>query len=148
MKKRTYLLLEVLVAFMLAAICIVPLVSQPLKLYRNEVDYFETMEKERWADWTFLEIKEMLLKNEIPWEKIPSQGFYSSRFKLSPIPLHIPGIRSKTIKRSFVLRNSKQKIKPDGTLYLQVYVYVFLNKDKFTFRLPIQKSAPVSTISS
>jgi len=138
MKKRTFLLIEILISFMLVAICIVPLVKQPLKLYREEMSRLEQIEKERLADWTFTEIKEMLLKNEIPWEKIPTRGVESTVFPLPSSKIEIPGCTPNFVKRSFILKGEGEKIGGD-TMYRQIGVYVFLNEEKYRFRIPIQK---------
>ena len=139
MKKRSFLLLEILIAFTLVTVCIVPLVKQPLKLYKREIEELEVMEMERLADWTFTEIKEIFLKNEISWDQIPGKGERSSSFPMSEATLEIPACKDKKIQREFHLtgRGEKQGLK--GEIYRQLGVYVFLNKKKYTFRLPVQK---------
>lgn len=139
MKKRSFLLIEILIAFSLVAICIVPLVKQPLKLYQEEISRLEQIEKERLADWTFTEVKEMLLKNEIPWDSIPAKGEESASFPLSPAQISIPGCTPKTLHRSFILTGRGEKVGQGNATYRQLGVYIFLEKEKYTFRLPIQK---------
>jgi hypothetical protein len=138
-KKRTFLLLEVLIAFVLVTICSIPLVKQPLKLYKDEMEYLEKMERERLADWTFTEIREMLLKNEIPWKKIPAKGVETAPFPLSPMVIEIPGCKTKVIERSFVLKGRGQKIGLNDAEFRQIGVYIFLNDHKYEFRIPVQK---------
>jgi hypothetical protein len=140
MKKRPFLLLEILIAFFLVAICAVPLVRQPLKLYRSEMSQLERMEKERLADWTFIEIKEKLLKNEIPWEKIPGKGVTSAPFSLPDASIEIPGCPPKKVHREFFLTGRGEKVGMNEEIYRQLGVYVYLDKQKYSFRLPIQKT--------
>lgn len=139
MKKRTFLLLEVLLAFSLVTLCIIPLVRQPLKLYKSEVECLEKLEMERLAEWTFSEIKEILLRNEIPWEKIPAKSTTSEPFPLSDAKVEIPGCKTRIIKRSFTLTGRGEKRGSEKTLYRQLGVYLLLNDHNYAFRLPVQK---------
>lgn len=139
MKKRTFLLLEVLIAFVLVTLCLIPLVRQPLKLYKDEMKYLEKMECERLADWTYTEVKEILLKNGIPWKKIPEKGVESEPFALAPATIQIPGCNLKTVERSFQLKGRGRKEGPKGEDYRQLGVWVYLNGVKYTFRTPVQK---------
>ncbi len=147
MRKRAFLLLEILIAFVVVEICLIPLVKQPLKLYKEEMNYLETMEMERLADWTFMEVKEILLKNELPWEKIPTRDADSPRFSLPPASLSITGNKPKAVQRSYFLRGRAEKTGRDGTIYRQLGVYIFLNATQYEFRLPVQRlsaNPPVS----
>ncbi|PIS02318.1 MAG: hypothetical protein COT85_06005 [Chlamydiae bacterium CG10_big_fil_rev_8_21_14_0_10_42_34] len=139
MKKRSFLLLEVLFAFTLVIVCAVPLVKQPLKLYRSELEYLEKMELERLADWTFTEIKESLLKNEILWEKIPTKNEKSALFPLSAKTIEIPGSKNKQIKRQFFLKCRGEKRGKKDEIYRQLGICIYLNESPYWYRLPIQK---------
>lgn len=139
MKKRPFLLLEVLIALLLVILCAVPLVNQPLKLYKKEIKNLETMEMERLADWTFTEVKEILLKNEIPWKKIPAKAETTALFSLPPSTIQIPGCTPKKIERSFQLSGRGEKIGTGNATVRQLGVYIFLNEEKYTFRLPVKK---------
>lgn len=139
MKKRPFLLLEILIAFTLVTICAIPLVKQPLKLYKGEIEYLKKMEQERLADWTFTEIEELLLKNAIPWEEIPGKDVTTSPFPLPSVTLEIPRCKPKIIERSFVLNGRGEKVGSNNEIYRQIGVLVFLNKQKYEFRLPVQK---------
>jgi hypothetical protein len=139
MKKKPFLLLEILIAFFLVSLCIVPLVRQPLSLYQSELKRLEEMEKERLADWSFTEVKERLLKNEIPWEKIPAKSETSGPFSLPDALIQLPGCASKIIKRTFILTGRGQKPGKDEAEYRQLGIYIYLGKDKYAFRLPVKK---------
>lgn len=139
MKKRTFLLLEVLIAFILVTICIIPLVKQPLKLYKDEMVHLEQLELERLADWTFLEVKELLLKNEIPWEKIPEKKMETGPFSMQASSIQIPGCKAKAIARSFTLKGRGEKVGNNSEIYRQLGIYIFLNGRKYEFRLPVKK---------
>ena len=146
MKKRPFLLLEILLAFLLVVLCLVPLISQPLKLYKKDLVFLEELERERLADWTFTEIKEKLLKNEIPWKKIPQKGVLSAPFSLPSATLEIPGSSPKTIERTFTLfcRGEKEGLQEE--IYRSIWIAIELNpklrgkkKPPYRFRLTIQQ---------
>lgn len=146
MKKRTFVLFEILIAFLLVALCVVPLVSQPLKLYRSELKFLEQLERERLADWTFSEIKELLLKNEVPWEKIPSKGVKTAPFPLPSANIQIPGCKPKTVQRSFTLHCKGEKTGLHDEIYRTILVDIHFSpalisekKSHYTFRILVQK---------
>lgn len=117
MKKRPFLLLEVLIALTLILVCIVPLVMRPLELYRTENELLWEMERERLADWTYSEIKEKLLKNAIPWKSLPDEKKKKIAYPLEPAELSIPGGKTKTLQRSFTLELKKEKVGLKGEIY-------------------------------
>lgn len=139
MKKKPFLLLEVLIALSLVLICAIPLVKQPLKLFRDEMVHLQKMELERLADWTFTEIKEILLKNEIPWKKIPLKYGESGPFDLPSTTIAIPGCSPKEIERTFTLVGRGEILGKQGEVYRQLGVMIYLNEKKYEFRLPVQK---------
>ncbi len=124
MKKKPFLLLEILIAFLLVAVCAVPLVTQPLKLYRAEMKFLEQMERERLANWTFSELKEKLLKNEIPWGKIPQKGMKGQPIPLPPAFIQIPGCAPKKVERTFTLMCKGEKKGLKEEIYRLLYVRI------------------------
>lgn len=108
MEKKPFLLLEVLVAILIASLCIDAFIKSPIYNYRIEMQLLEGLEGERLADWTFSEIKEKLLKNEIAWDKLPAPGMKTGPFPLPPATIHIPNAKEKIIQRSFTLRCLKK----------------------------------------
>lgn len=139
MKKEPFLLLEILIAFFLVSLCAVPLIQRPLELYRLELERLEGIEKERLADWTFSEVKEMLLKNEIPWKKLPNKGEESPPFSLSDAKIQLPNCKPKMIRRSFILTGRGEKVGAGGAEYRQLGIFVHLDEKEYQFRLPVQK---------
>jgi hypothetical protein len=140
-KKRSFLLLEVLIALLFVSLCIAPMMQAPLAVFKKERKNLEQMEKERLADWSFSEVKERLLKNEIPWEKIPKQYEETGPFPLPDVKIELPGYKPKTIKRIFTLYGQGKKEGKGGQDLRQLYVRIFLDgeKEKYEFRLPAQK---------
>lgn len=137
--KRTFLLVEVLIALFLVTLCIVPLVREPIIMFTNEWKELEMLELERIADWTFSELKEKFLKNEIPWEKIPKYKGKTGPFFLPDVQLQLPGHRPKKISRQFILHGKGKKDGRQGEEFRQVHITLSLNKQKYRYRVPIQR---------
>ena len=136
MRKKNFLLIEILIAFALVSLCMVPLVSGPLKLHKLQTVQLIKMEKERLAEWTFCEIKEMFLKNEIPWSTIPPRGEKSMIMSISDGKVEIPGLEPRKITRKFFLTKRGEK-EGSSQIVRSVGVYVLLDKDQYEFRIPI-----------
>lgn len=102
---------------MLVILCGVPLIVEPLRLYLKEMKLLEETEGERLADWTFSEIKETLLKNEIPWKELPSDEESAITYRLEPAAIQIPGRSQKKINRTFTLKCRKEKEGLQGEIY-------------------------------
>lgn len=150
--KHTFLLLEILIAILLVSLCLIPLIQSPIQSYRAEMKLLEEMEGERLAEWSFSEVKDKLLKNEIPWDKIPSLTEKSAPIDLPPITIQIPGSKPKKIERSFVLRCGKKGEKEGlkGEIYRMMHVDIMFTprlsqkkqkKDKrdYSYRLMVRK---------
>ncbi len=109
----------------------------------------EEMEGERLAEWSFSEVKEKLLRREIPWENLPSPTEETAPIALPSINVQIPGYHPKTIERSFTLRCKEkgEKRGKKGEIYRMLYVTVKfdppLSKKKaekgYPYRLIVQK---------
>jgi hypothetical protein len=151
--KHPFLLFEVLLAIFLVSLCLIPLIRSPIENYRKELNLLKEIEGERWAEWSFSEIKEKFLNNDIPWEKIPTAGTTSSRFHLPPITLELPGLPSKTIERSFILRCTKKSEKQtkNGETYRLLWVDLYFSpklsqkkikkkKQDYSFRILVKKT--------
>lgn len=136
MKKKPFLIIEILIAFFLVSLCAIPLVTGPFKLHKLQTIQLEKMEKERLADWTFSEIKEMFLKKEVPWENIPKKGEQSSSIPLSDATIQIPNLQTRKVKRQFFLTGRGEK-KAKDQIVRSIGVYVILDKDQYEFRVPI-----------
>jgi hypothetical protein len=144
-KKRAFILLEVLIALTLVMLCAFPLIVKPLYNYRYEMQALEEMERERLADWTFSEIKEQMLKAAIPWEKLPSHNVTTGPFSMEPAAIQVPGRAAKRIERSYTLFGKGKKVGVKGEVYRMIYVKIVFDpvlpkKEKtYTYRLIAQK---------
>lgn len=144
MRKRPFVLLEILIALLIVMLCLSPLIREPLKHYQTEMQSLEELEKQRIADWTFTEIQEQLLKNEIPWDQLPARGKCAPLFALSCASMQIPGCAAKPIPRYISIRCHAEKKNVKGDLYKLLYIHVLFSKDEeikveAAFRLIVQK---------
>lgn len=139
MLKQPFLLIEVLVALLLVSLCLVPLVRQPIQMFRYEIKKLEKMEKERLADWAFSEAKELFLKHEIPWNKIPQKGAKTGPFFLKDQLLQLPGKLAKKVPCHFFLTGRGAKTGLNGEDYRQVYMTLYVGDTKYNYRIPFQK---------
>lgn len=143
--KRPFILLEILLALTLVLLCAIPLIIQPIRSYRYEMKALEEVEGERLADWTFSEIKELMLKNKIQWEKLPALNETTGPFPMETGLIFIPGREPKKIKRSFTLFGKGEKQGIGGQTYKMIYVKIefapaLSRKRKiYTYRLPVQR---------
>lgn len=137
--KRPFLLLEVLLAIAVVALFAAPLMRWPIKHYQAQISRLEEFEYQRIADWTFSEIKELLLKEGIAWSKLPSKGQTLTR----PLPdakRSIPYIPDRVIRRSFILKCKGEKAGPHGEIFRIYQVEILMDSKKtYRYRILVQR---------
>lgn len=69
-KKRPMLLLEVIIALALVALCIIPLVVPYVAVIRQQQLATQTMELDHLVNLLYVDLLEKLYENQIPWETI------------------------------------------------------------------------------
>ncbi len=72
-RKRPFLLLEVLIAIILVTLSLFPLVTPYLWMIRGEKQYRSKVEMEHLSNVIYAGVIEKLYKTEIPWELIQSE---------------------------------------------------------------------------
>lgn len=107
MKRKAYLLLELLIAFSILSLCIVPLVRNPMHTAKQEIYSFERMEVERLAELAFAELLEKLYSKEIPLKAF--EGDDSTPFFQDKVKLNLPGILKRTFKRQVFIWTKTEK---------------------------------------
>ena len=118
MKRRCFLLLEVLIALSILALAILPLMSLPFRFAKEEVKSLELMTLERVALSSFLDMQERLCKNSVPWSLI------CRRYKITLKPYEektIPIQLNKKLKglyREKITLYSKKKEGKENPFYL------------------------------
>ncbi len=140
-RKRPTLLLEILIALTLIMLAMVPLVRQPIDLYRAKKKQLEQMEAIRICACTYSEIREKFLKGEFRWEEIPSFKTTSRNYELSSISLALPPLLDTELKRKFTLETIKEK-EHEGKISRLVSVHITIGTKVSTYRLIVEKGAP------
>ena len=136
-KKKSFLLLEILIGLVLIELIAIPLLKKPITAYRAEIRFFEDAEGERLADIAFLEIKEKLITNAIPWEALPGPG-EAKHFSLPPTILQIPGFPPKEIQRAYTLKCHKRHERTGKNqelyrfLHVEIELHPYLKRKKST----------------
>lgn len=138
MKKRTFLLLEIIIAFFLVTLCVVPLVSAPLKYFRMQNKRLENLEMGRLADWTFSEVALLFLNQEIHWEEIPERQEKSNLIDLPDATIQIPNAFKKKVRRSFCIETAGEKLEEKkGLLSKTLNITIWLNQKPYKYRMPV-----------
>lgn len=109
MKKRPFLLMELLIAFALVTLFSFLLIRTPLLFFQRDIDCLARMELERQAEVAFAEIKSELYNNQIPWEEIAKEKKEASARSLGKITLSFGDLSKKTFERKATLWTKKQK---------------------------------------
>ncbi len=129
MKKRSFILLEVLIALFLITVCIIPLIRVPYIALKKELLFFENAHLIRIADLSFAEIKTKLFKNEIPWSDIPLSKDNKNEFFYELPPSDIFFLKTKkTINRKAKIY-AKEKEGKQNITYRLATVTIVLSKD-------------------
>lgn len=137
-KKLPFLLLEVLIGISLLIVFAPLLMRLPIHHYKSQIRHFEELEKQRISDWTYSEIKETLLKGAIAWKMLPERSKDSKNFPLSNTSLYLPGLKSKTLKRSFALKCKSEKEGKQGEIFRLYELVIYVGDSPFKYMLVIQ----------
>lgn len=71
--KRHYLLLEVMIAFILVALCVLPLISPHVFILKEQKVAIQKIELDHIVNLVYADIIERLYKNEISWSDLNSE---------------------------------------------------------------------------
>ncbi len=137
-KKFSFLLLEALIAISILIVFAPLLMRLPIHHYKAQVEYFEKLEKQRIADWTYSEIKETLLRQSIPWKALPEKEKGTKTFPLSDTKLHLRGLKPKTINRSFTLKCKGEKEGNQGEIFRLYKLKIRIEDSLYEYLLLIQ----------
>jgi hypothetical protein len=69
-RKHHFLLLEVVIAIILIALCIIPLISPHTFILTEQKKFIHKVELDHLVNLTFADIVERMYRNEIPWSRI------------------------------------------------------------------------------
>jgi hypothetical protein len=143
MQKKPAVLLEILIALTLMMLVLVPLIQKPMQFHRAEKERIRRIEANRIAAWTYSEIREKFLKGEFRWEEIPALSRVSKTYKLPPMPLLLPPVADKSIRRSFHLKTMREK-EHEGKISRLVAIEIEIDGHIATYRLILEKKDSLS----
>lgn len=136
--------MEVLVAIALLSVFAPWLMRLPINHYKQQIKRLESLERQRIADWTCSEVKELLIKQSIPWERLPEFAQPPLSNFLPPVQIHLPGFPPKTEKRTFTLQCVKEKEGKQGEIFRLYQLKVLLAEEKFKYLLVLQCQRQIS----
>jgi hypothetical protein len=105
-RKKPYLLLELIIALTLVLLCALPLVHAPLSLVKGEIQAFARMEAIRLSDLAFAEVLAKLYRNEISWDLIAKGEPVLFQKEMST---QVEGICKQTFLCTSTLRSMQKK---------------------------------------
>lgn len=123
--KRPFLLLEVLIAIALVSLCILPLLSPYVAIFKDQRHFADKIELDHAINLLYGDIIEKLHRNSIPWEAIEgSQSFSVDSEALKELTGYPVPWRGSYF---FDFKESKFKPKPAEpfTVYLLTLVFSF-----------------------
>lgn len=72
--KRPFTLLEVLIAFLIIVLCVIPLISPHVTIYKDQLAFIERIELDHAVNELYGNIIEQLHRQQIPWETLTSDA--------------------------------------------------------------------------
>ncbi|KPK33297.1 MAG: hypothetical protein AMS24_01585 [Chlamydiae bacterium SM23_39] len=97
MKKRSFVLLEILIALFLISICTALIISNPLYFYKREIKELEELELKILEYEVFCKIKKKLIKNKISIKDLPKKKEEAKYLRLKDERIVIDGLIDKKI---------------------------------------------------
>lgn len=132
-KKRSFVLLEALIALSLLAIFTPWLMRLPIEHYQRQIKAFEKIEEERIADWSYSEVKEMLLKQDISQDKLPLKGQKAFEWSLPDAQMHLPFLPPRLVHRMCKLECKREKEGSNGDIYRLYALTISLKHSKYRY---------------
>lgn len=108
-RKKTFLLLELLIGISLLAIFAIPLLANPAHLFQNQIAALEKIELERISEVEFAKLKKKIYLQEIPWETLTESGTTIKE----DIIISLPGISKHRFEKTTIFRSTGAKEFPD-----------------------------------
>lgn len=108
-RQKPFLLLEILITIALLSTCAVPLLRNPLYFYKKEITHLQDLAKIQLENESLAEIKELLLKNQIPWEDLSGKKKSAVIRNLPNKTLIIKGIKEETVPIYYRVWTKKEK---------------------------------------
>lgn len=143
-KKRPVALLEVIIAFAIIALCILPLIYPHIFILRSERKFISAVELDHLASRLYADRLQKLYQNEIPWQQIESGVATPIDANL----LHAAGY-SGTLPYTGTYQFVKEKQKPtnpvDKVAYIFQLKFIFTEKPEFFQEKDLKEDNPKVT---
>lgn len=129
-RRRPIVLLEILIAFALVALCILPLIYPHVFILRSEKRFISTVELDHFVNLLYADRLQRLYQNEIPWQdvengkELPIDASILESMKYSG---NLPFLGT----YQFVDIRHKPRKPEDRTVYLFNLIFTFLPKPGF-----------------
>ncbi|HEU64027.1 MAG: hypothetical protein KR126chlam4_00031 [Candidatus Anoxychlamydiales bacterium] len=124
--KRSFLLIEVIIAFALVTLLIVPLIRNPIYFFRSQIKSLEKLECERIADLTFLDLKLEIYKDKNKFTKNLAHNKKATPYETLK-PYKLVTFNNKEIARSYkIYSKNKEKETKDNEKYKLLTIRIFL----------------------
>jgi hypothetical protein len=147
--KRSFLLLEILIALFLLSLCLFPIARNPIFFLKSQLKIIDEIHCQRIADLTFCKIKEKLYQNEICWDSLIKNKSNSKIYSdLKDELVEVDNFYKKEIKRSYKISIKNQKKGQGNYLYriLNVEIYLLPKNQKksfiYNYNIFVQKKHP------
>lgn len=132
--KRPILLLEVLIAMVLVALCAFPLLSPHFMMLRQEKKHLENLEADRIANVVFVDIVEKMYQETITWEMVNDLELHplaDSEFKNYSINYRFdePKLKPDKKKPKYGLYPLLIEITPKNGKTLKFFYEIFVEKE-------------------
>lgn len=133
--KRPLILLEVMIAFALVVLCVLPLIYPQVFILKSERQFLDTIDLDHTVNLLYGNRLQKLYLNEIPWEEIESE----KRISISKEMMQESGITSelpfKGEYQFFIIKRKPPK--PEDHLYLARLIFSFTSTKNITKKVQI-----------
>ncbi|NGX52273.1 MAG: hypothetical protein KR126chlam5_00569 [Candidatus Anoxychlamydiales bacterium] len=124
--KRSFLLIEVIIAFALITLLIVPLIRNPIYFFKSQIKSLEKLECERIADLTFLDLKLEIYNDKSKYTKNLARSKKDTPYETLD-PYELVTFNKKKIARSYkIYSKNKEKETKDNEKYKLLTIRIFL----------------------
>jgi len=144
-QKRYMALLEVMIAFAIIVLCIIPLVYPHVAVVQSERKFLDRVELDHFVNLIFADILQKLYENKIAWGDIEGE----KDIPIDEMQLKDMGLKTFPFEGSYHFKLDKKKpAKPeDLALYLYDLIFTFKPKTsavdaeplKYQYRLTIER---------
>ncbi len=139
--KRPVALLEVIIAFALIALCILPLIYPHIFILRSEREFISAVELDHLASRLYADRLQKLYQNEIPWQQIES-GIATPIDESMLQAAGYSGVLPYTGTYQFVKVRQRPPKPVDKVAYLFQLEFIFTEKSE---RKDLKKELPKTT---